>query len=282
VTVSFDGHALAPEIAYAVHPPSEQLVPRANIQLSGIVPLSARSLTWSYAWTFTPYSLTVQHADGPAETSWPEGGQSSVVTLAQPDRSPGRLQIAWLYVRLGFTHIVPGGLDHVLFVLGTCLLNRRLRPVLWQASAFTVAHSITLGLGMYGIVPIAPRLVEPLIAASIVYIAVENLLVSELTRRRVALVFAFGMLHGLGFAGVLGDLGLPSSEFLTALAAFNVGVEAGQLAVIGAAFLLVVSRCHGRSWYRGRVVVPASLGIACVSAFWTVERLAPLWRADLM
>ena len=278
VTVSFDGHALAPEITYTVHPAADaEQVLRANIRLSGTAPLSAGSLTWSYAWTFTPYAFTVTHADGPADTSWPEGGQPNLVALEHSGRSPDRLQIAWLYVRLGFTHIVPGGLDHVLFVLGICLLNRRLRPVLWQVSAFTIAHSITLGLGMFGIVPMAPRLVEPLIAASIVYVAVENLLVSELTRRRVAIVFAFGLLHGLGFAGVLGELGLPSSEFVTALAAFNVGVEAGQLAVIGAAFVLVVSRCRGRSWYRGRVVVPASLGIACVSAYWTIERLSPLW-----
>jgi hypothetical protein len=279
VSVSIDGNTLVPEIAYAVHPPVDpQQPPRARILLSGAVPLSAASLTWAYSWTFTPYAFTVKRADSPDETSWLEGGQSSEpILLAQRTRGPGRMRIAWLYVRLGFTHIVPGGLDHVLFVLGICLLNRRLRPVLWQVSAFTVAHSITLGLGMYGIVPIAPRLVEPLIAASIVYVAIENLLVPELTRRRVAIVFAFGLLHGLGFAGVLGELGLPPSEFLTALAAFNVGVEAGQLAVLAAAFLLVIGQCRGRSWYRSRVVVPASLGTACVSVYWTVERLAPLW-----
>jgi hydrogenase/urease accessory protein HupE len=270
---------LVPEIRYAVHPPTDPQQPaRANIQLSGSVPSSARSLIWAYAWTFTPYAFTVKRADNPGRTSWLEGGQSSEpITLTQPDRGPGRMRIAWRYARLGFTHIVPGGLDHVLFVLGICLLNRRLRPVLWQVSAFTAAHSITLGLGMYGIVPIAPPFVEPLIAASIVYVAVENLLVSELTGRRLAIVFAFGLLHGLGFAGVLGGLGLPSSEFVTALAAFNVGVEAGQLAVIAAAFLLIIWRCRGRSWYRSRVVVPASLGIASVSVYWTIERLAPLW-----
>jgi hydrogenase/urease accessory protein HupE len=284
VSVSLDQNkaedTLLPEISYDVHPPIDpQQPPRANIRLSGAVPREARSLIWAYAWTFTPYAFTVKRADSPGETSWLEGGQSSEpITLTQPARGPGRMRIAWRYARLGFTHIVPGGLDHVLFVLGICLLNRRLRPVLWQVSAFTAAHSITLGLGMYGIVPIAAPFVEPLIAASIVYVAVENLLVSELTSRRIAIVFAFGLLHGLGFAGVLGELGLPSSEFVTALAAFNVGVEAGQLAVIAAAFLLVIWSCRGRSWYRSRVVVPASLGIACVSVYWTIERLAPLWN----
>ena len=105
----------------------------------------------------------------------------------------------------------------MLFVLGIYLLSGRARSVLWQVSAFTVAHSITLGLSMYGIVTVSPRIVEPLIALSIAYVAVENILLSELRTWRVALVFAFGLLHGMGFAGALKELGLPRSEFVTAL-----------------------------------------------------------------
>ena len=127
----------------------------------------------------------------------------------------------------------------MLFVLGIYLLSGRAARVLWQVSAFTVAHSITLGLSMYGVITVSPAIVEPLIALSIAYVAVENIFVSELKSWRVALVFAFGLLHGMGFAGVLQELGLPRSEFVTALLTFNLGVEAGQLAVIGAAFLLV-------------------------------------------
>ena len=131
----------------------------------------------------------------------------------------------------------------MLFVLGIFLLSGRARSVLWQVSAFTVAHSITLGLSMYGIVAVSPTIVEPLIALSIAYVAIENIFLSELKSWRVALVFAFGLLHGMGFAGALKELGLPRSEFVTALVTFNVGVEAGQLAVIGAAFLLVGWHC---------------------------------------
>jgi len=87
-------------------------------------------------------------------------------------------------------------------------------------------------------------------------------------------VFAFGLLHGMGFAGALKELGLPPSEFLTALVMFNVGVETGQLAVIAAAFLLIGWHCSQRDWYRRRVVVPASVIIACTAAYWTVTRLA--------
>ena len=127
---------------------------------------------------------------------------------------------------------------------------------------------------MYGVVSVSPRIVEPLIALSIAYVAVENVFLSELKAWRVALVFAFGLLHGMGFAGALQELGLPRSEFVTALVTFNVGVEAGQLAVIGTAFLLVGWHCATRDWYRRRIVVPASALIACTALYWTIERLS--------
>jgi len=184
-----------------------------------------------------------------------------------------RLQLAARYVTLGFTHILPKGLDHVLFVLGVFLLSRRIRPILMQVSAFTIAHSITLGLSMYGLVSVSPSIVEPLIALSIAYIAIENLLFAKFRPWRVALVFSFGLLHGLGFAGALKEVGLPRSEFVTALIGFNAGVELGQLAVITAAFLAVGYWYGDRIWYRRRVVLPASACIACLGVFWTVQRL---------
>jgi hydrogenase/urease accessory protein HupE len=213
-------------------------------------------------------------ASGNPTTEWLEGGQTSApfaLTVAAPPAD--RLGTAWRYLTLGFTHIVPHGLDHMLFVLGIYLLSGRARTVLWQVSAFTVAHSITLGLSMYGIVSVSPLIVEPLIALSIAYVAIENIFLSELKSWRVALVFGFGLLHGMGFAGALKELGLPRSEFLTALLTFNVGVEAGQLAVIGTAFLLVGGYCADRAWYRRRIVVPASMAIACTAVYWTIQRL---------
>jgi hydrogenase/urease accessory protein HupE len=220
--------------------------------------------------------MTVRRAatDAPA-TEWIEGGQSSTaVALTAPPPPVDRLGTIRRYLTLGFTHIVPHGLDHMLFVLGLYLLSGRARSVLWQVSAFTVAHSITLGLSMYGLVTVPPRVVEPLIALSIAYVAIENVFLSELKTWRVALVFTFGLLHGMGFAGALKDLGLPRSEFVTALLTFNVGVEAGQLAVIGTAFVLVGWHCANQAWYRSRIVVPASMLIACTAVYWTFERLA--------
>ena len=175
-----------------------------------------------------------------------------------------RGQVVRTYLELGFTHILPKGTDHILFVLGIFLLSIRLRPILMQVTAFTVAHTITLALTIYGVVSLSPRIVEPLIALSIVYVAVENILTPKLSPWRVAVVFAFGLLHGMGFAGVLAQLGLPRSEFLPALLSFNAGVELGQLAVISIAFLLIGLPFRNKPWYRRRIVIPGSIAIAAV------------------
>jgi len=276
VALRFDDSEVRPAISYAVSPGADTTAgPIAAIRMTGPVPSSAAHLTWRYSWTFASYAMTVRRAasDNPT-TEWLEGGQSSVpVALKAPAPAIDRLGTARRYLVLGFTHIVPGGLDHVLFVLGIYLLSGRARAVLWQVSAFTVAHSITLGLSMYGLVSVSPRIVEPLIALSIAYVAIENIFLSELKSWRVALVFGFGLLHGMGFAGALKELGLPRSEFVTALLTFNVGVEAGQLAVIGTAFLLVGWYSADRVWYRRRIVVPASTLIACTAVYWTIQRL---------
>jgi hydrogenase/urease accessory protein HupE len=277
LTVAFDGTADRPAIEYAVSPAADATSPPlATIRLTGNVPEDARRFTWEYSWTFASYALSIRDGDATAATTeWLEGGQSSTpFSIAAPPPPPGRGAIAWRYLALGFTHIVPHGLDHMLFVLGIFLLNRRLRTVLAQVSAFTAAHSITLGLSVYGVIGVPAPIVEPLIAVSIAYLAVENLLVSELRPSRIALVFAFGLLHGMGFAGALQDVGLPRHEFLTALVTFNAGVEAGQVAVIAAAFALVGWRWGTRSWYRERIVVPASLLIACTALYWTIDRVA--------
>lgn len=183
-----------------------------------------------------------------------------------------RTTVGWMYLKLGFTHILPLGLDHILFVLSIFLLGSRLSTVLWQATAFTVAHSITLGLAMYGYIRPLPAVIEPIIALSIFFVAVENMLVQKLRPGRLAVVFFFGLVHGMGFASALTELGLPPSGYLLSLLSFNAGVELGQIAVILAAYLLVGRRFSEKPWYRDRVVTPASLLIALIALYWTVER----------
>ncbi|MDJ1006902.1 MAG: HupE/UreJ family protein [Paracoccaceae bacterium] len=186
------------------------------------------------------------------------------------DQSAGEAFVE--YVGVGFEHIVPLGLDHVLFVLGLFFLASRLGPLLWQVTAFTAAHTVTLALGALGIVNLPGDIVEPLIAASIVYVGVENVLARGLTVWRPVIVFAFGLLHGLGFASVLQDFGLGSSHFVPKLIGFNIGVEIGQLAVIAAAFIALGWLFAKHGWYKRRVSAPISIGIAAIALFWVLER----------
>jgi len=153
------------------------------------------------------------------------------------------------------------------------LLSVKWKPLLIQVTSFTVAHTITLGLSIYGFISLSPAIVEPLISASIVYVAIENVITSELKPWRAFVVFGFGLLHGMGFAGVLSEIGLPRSEFLTALLTFNLGVELGQLSVITLAYLLVGLWWRNKPWYHQRIVRPLSILIAAVGCYWTVERV---------
>lgn len=275
VVLWVDGREVRPTaVAYTPPPatvPDGQFA-LAAYTLTGQLPAGAATLRWYYGLVVDPYPLTVTLADGSETTEWVQGDAwSTALALGGPFAPPSPWTRLRQYLALGYVHILPRGLDHILFVLGLFLLQARLRPVLVQVTTFTVAHSLTLGLAFAGIVTLPARVVEPLIAVSIVYVAIENLRARALTRWRIALVFAFGLLHGLGFAGVLTGLDLPRADFAIALAGFNLGVEAGQLTVIAAAAALVGWSRH-RPWYRARVVVPASLAIALTGAWWTVTR----------
>jgi hydrogenase/urease accessory protein HupE len=249
--------------------PKVEVLPNTLVRFSGEIPEHAGPFTWQWHLSYATYSLVI----GPQQEWLNADAVSSPLPLSAEVLPPTRAEVIRQYLILGFTHIVPGGLDHILFVLGIFLLTTRLKPILAQVTAFTIAHSITLGLTIYGLVSVSPRIVEPMIALSIAYVAVENLFTSELKPWRVAVVFAFGLLHGMGFAGVLKELGLPRSQFLTALVTFNVGVEAGQLTVIAGAFAAIAYWHRAKSWYRPRFVVPASAAIAAAGLFWTVQRL---------
>ena len=244
-------------------------------RLRGSMPRDATRLRWLYGLVGDRYPLEIRQPDGSTTIEWIDGTNwSDVIDLSKSFTPPTRFEIARQYLWLGYTHILPKGLDHILFVLGLFLLSPRAKPLLLQVTAFTIAHSITLGLSMYGLVSLPSRVVEPLIALSIAYVAVENLLTRELKPWRLALVFMFGLLHGLGFAGVLRELGLPRDEFVTALLTFNLGVEGGQLTVIAVA-MLIVAPFMKKGWYRHRVVIPASILIATIGVYWTVARLLP-------
>lgn len=246
---------------------------RTLIRLESLLPAEASALTWSSSLVFGAYPVVMRHRDVQLPAQWLQGTQVTTPVLLETLMRPEGLSAIWRYFVLGFTHILPNGFDHILFVLGLFLLNRQVKPVLLQVSAFTIAHSITLGLALYGVVRLPASVIEPLIAISIAYVAVENLFTSTVKPWRVALVFGFGLLHGMGFAEALARLNLPRSEFLTTLITFNVGVEAGQLTVIAIATAIVVALRFSPEQYRLRVVRPVSAAIAAMGVFWTVTRL---------
>ena len=240
----------------------------ARVRLTGRLPVDARAIAWRTSLIFGSYPLGVSRERGDETVVW-MGGAASSETLRLDDLGASRsfADVVWL----GFTHIVPKGIDHILFVLGLFLLARGWKDVLLQISAFTVAHSITLGVGLFGLVAVPAAIVEPLIALSVAYVGIENLIASRPRAWRVLVVFAFGLLHGLGFADALSTLNLTSSDLLLTLVAFNAGVELGQLAVIALAF------AAGRVWYRAGVRVSGprlvSAAIGLVGVIWTIERI---------
>jgi hypothetical protein len=177
-----------------------------------------------------------------------------------------------MFVKSGIEHIIPKGLDHILFVLGLFFSSLLIGTLLKQVTAFTLAHSITLALAAMNIVSPPINIVEPLIALSITWIAIENCFFTKPSKWRPLVVFSFGLLHGLGFASVLADFGLPEGNFISLLLAFNIGVELGQLAVLLSAGILFWA-IRKKSWFRSFVQIPASVIIALVGLFWFIERV---------
>lgn len=277
IAVEFDGTASPVDVSLAwLGQPTDINQPLAVVLLAkGPVQAGARNVTWRYDLVYSTY-VVVFSAEGAraSETQWLESDTQSapfpVLTNIRPPTTP---EIVAQYRTLGFRHIVLEGLDHILFVLGLFLLSTQWRPLLTQVTSFTVAHSVTLGLTMYGVISLSPRIVEPLIALSIAYVAIENMVAGRLTPWRPAVVFGFGLLHGMGFAGVLRELRLPHSEFLPALVSFNVGIELAQLSIIATAFIAVAFWHRDKPWYRPRFVLPASAAIAATGLFWTVQRI---------
>ncbi len=260
-------------------------------RLRGRVPDGAGPFTFFASRSFREVHLAVEvaGAEDRAGAGDPAGADGSsvaeaptLIVLEPGEESPALridtgarlpfVQVAGRYLRLGFLHIVPRGIDHVMFVLGLFLLSPRLDRLLWQVSAFTLAHTATLAISVLGWFTLSPSVVEPLIALSIAVVAIENLATTEVRARRLALVFGFGLLHGLGFAGVLGELGLPRGRLVTGLLTFNAGVEMGQLTVLAVAFL-VFGLWRRRPDYRRIITVPGSVMLAIAGSAWFVGRL---------
>jgi hydrogenase/urease accessory protein HupE len=280
--LSFDGETIPLSVTGLDIPePGYTKVPRISvITLDGSIDRSARSVTWYYPERFGDNAVRVRQVDEENEkwhwSDWQwlrNDERSTPFSLTELFTQQPAFEVVKTYLVLGFEHIIPKGLDHILFILGIFLLSVHLRPLLWQATMFTVAHTLTLGLSMRGIINLPPNIVEPLIALSIAYIGIENIFAHSLHKSRLVIVFFFGLLHGMGFASVLADFGMPADAFMTALISFNVGVEFGQLTVILLAFLAVGIWFRNKPWYHTVIVIPCSLIIAITGLYWTWDRI---------
>lgn len=281
ITLLADGVTLALERSGVEIPVTDdiRLSRISTLHYRGLLPEIAQTIQFGYAVEYGNVAAKFRKGEAQANTvHWlTQGALSPSFTLDQDSLPRSRLETAGTYTLLGFVHIVPKGVDHILFVLGLFLLSLKLGPLLTQITTFTVAHSITLGLSIYGIISLSPLWVEPLIALSIFYVGIENIIRGRNSFSRLVVIFLFGLLHGLGFSTVLTEIGLPDSEFLVALLTFNVGVELGQLSVILVALGLVyLSGLARHPRYRQRVVIPGSALISMVGLYWFIERVALL------
>ena len=216
--------------------------------------------------------LRKEDAASPSEEDENSSAASTLEDRGDGGDEGGAFSTFLSFLRQGFVHVVPMGVDHILFVLGLFLLSRKWRPLLYQVSAFTLAHTITLGLATLGLVSVDAGIVEPIIAASIVFVALENIFLKEYRPYRLIIVFGFGLIHGLGFAGALSAFELDAASLLSGLFGFNLGVEFGQLAVIALALAATLG-IKGPQTYRKTIVIPGSVLIALIGCYWTIERI---------
>ena len=177
------------------------------------------------------------------------------------------------FIELGFKHIIPLGLDHILFMLGLFLASPKIKPLLIQATFFTMAHTISLVLVANKLMLPNSNIIEPLISISVVFIAIENIFITEINSRRYWVIFLFGLIHGMGFASAFIETSINNTYFYTSLFSFNVGVEIGQVLILLLAYLVIGKPYGSESWYRKKIIIPVSILIAIIAIGWTYKRI---------
>lgn len=275
IKVMAEGQRLDAEVESVIIPLGGDLALARDglVTIGGPVPDGVSDLTVSWAPGYGDLVVrTPVDENGEGYAGFLTGGEASAPINVTGGAKQSSFEAFAEYLVVGFRHILPLGLDHILFVIGLFLLSTALRPLIIQITAFTLAHTVTLALGALGYISIPGSIVEPLIALSITFVAIENIFADKLNKWRPFVIFGFGLLHGLGFAGVLSEFGFAQGQFVASLIAFNVGVEIGQLTVIAICFLAVGIWFGKRDWYRPGIVYPASLAIGGYSFAWFIER----------
>ncbi|BCX49891.1 hypothetical protein HAHE_37990 [Haloferula helveola] len=235
-----------------------EMLPNLTVVLEGDIAAAGLDINWNEP--FDVVLILINEGE-----SFPLVSGESI--RFEPQRKP-RSFTRW--IQLGFRHILPDGLDHILFILGIFLLKPKWRPLLAQSLVFTLTHSLTLALAALGWVNLPASVVEPAIALSIVWIAIENLRPKEIGLGRYLTIAAFGLVHGLGFARILSDALPDAAHPFLPLVGFNLGVELGQITILVAGLAIA-------GWWKEERFAKLRLGgsilIALVAAFWFVERL---------
>ena len=270
-------------VAGGTRPPSQDLTPvwpepcrsDASVVRCGETGLQGSLKIDGVGQRYSAVIVKIFWLDGQARVYTLTGGQPSVRLYGSADDKRGMGEIAWAYLLLGLEHIL-SGFDHLLFVLGLLFLVGFQRRLVWTITAFTVAHILTLVSAAMGWVTLRSAPVEASIALSIVLVASEALRERQTLARRLPAVvaFCFGLIHGLGFAGALQEIGLPQQHLVAALLTFNLGVELGQLLMVGVAG--TVTWLIGRSAWAPRLKVPILYAIGSLAAYWSVARVGAI------
>lgn len=177
------------------------------------------------------------------------------------------------YLYLGFTHVLPLGLDHLLFIICLVFISKKLKTIIIQCSVFTLAHTSSLLLSSAGYMVTNTNIVEPLIACTILFTALQIMVSEAFFSYNVLITFIFGLIHGLGFATALKEIEVDQQNTLIAILSFNIGVEIAQLIIVTVCYVLVVLPLHKKNWYRNTVVLPLASLIACIALYWTIVRI---------
>ncbi len=236
-----------------------------------------KTLLWQYNKEYGDSALRYQVFEK-NEYNWSQwhwlrnGATSGVIDINHPEPMT-TMQRMLQFVSIGFEHVIPLGWDHILFIIGMALSSLMWRRLLLLVSAFTLAHTLTLGLAMLDVVEISGRIIEPLIAFSIAYVAIENLLPNPSIKRKSIIVFLFGLVHGLGFASMLKSFKMSSDNFLSTLISFNIGVELAQIVIVSGVVLLLFFIKSLNLNYKKIAIVPTSIVISLIGIWWGIERI---------
>lgn len=276
VQLDFSGVLVRPELVRLDFGVPDDIKRLQRALFRGRIPAAHTRCRW-VAHAMLPYVNLQMSRQG--DTGLAEGMLIEVVPLntasAEWTGVPSRsLDVVGVYWWQGIVHIIPQGFDHILFIVGLFFACSNRSSLLWQVSAFTLAHSITLGMCASGMsLPLWMQgLVEPIIALSIIAVAVENCFFCEMRSWRPYVVFLFGLIHGMGFAGVLGDVGLPDDFFWVALLSFNMGIEMTQLFILGCMALLLYAFMK-KQWYHCALVIPIGIAVALAGSFMLYARI---------